>query len=361
MKRFFAILALTFAMAKLEAATATNTAARLAVSPAAVRLTAASLATVASTGRLRNDKVLVPITFNKVPLHDMQVMVKEAGNFKVATNAVERSGGATNLVLQRNALYFLKEKSPVADSARLSTNKNYFPGMAVVTVSDTQVLSAQLFLRLSKNAMRWNPNANAYTNSLTIGIDGPDAPALKSRLLPHTVLLTDAQMEMDSSRVVVTNFGTTGSYEVGIWLPTSRREARVTAVSDFGERTVTVPVERLGIVGMIELILPIPFLFAAAIGGAIGGVLRASQKKFKRWPWQICEGILVAVVIVTALSAGFQFGSLTGSMVGKAVGVFAVAAICGYTGAALLDKLAKQVTSAGENQAAASGRSGEDT
>jgi len=359
MKRFCAILALTFAIAELGAATATNTAARLAGSPAAVRLTATSLATVASTGSLRNDRVLVPITFNRIPLHEMQVMVKEAGHFKVAANAVEHSAGATNLVLQRNVLYFLKEKSPAPDGARLSTNKNYFPGVAVVTVSDTQVLSAQLFLRLSKNAMRWNPKANAYTNSLTIGIDGPDAPALKSRLLPHTVLLTDAQMEMDSSRVVVTNFGTAGSYEVGIWLPASRRQVSVTAVSDFGERTVTVPVERLGVVGMVELILPIPFLFAAAIGGAIGGVLRASQKKFKRWLWQICEGILMAVVIVAALSAGFQLGSLSGSMVGKAVGVFAVAAICGYTGAALLDKLAKQVTNAGGNQAATSGRSGE--
>ncbi|HKS35562.1 MAG TPA: hypothetical protein VJW76_00130 [Verrucomicrobiae bacterium] len=359
MKRSFAILALTFVVAELEAATATNTAARLAVSPAAVRLTAASLATVASTGRLRNDRVLVPITFNKVPLHEMQVMVKEAGNFKVATNAVERSGEATNLVLQRNALYFLKEKSPIPGAAKLSTNKNYFPGVAIVTISDTQVLSAQLFLRLSKNAMRWNAGANAYTNSLTIGIDGPDTPALKSKLLPHTVLLTDAQMEMDSSRVVVTNFGTTGSHEVGLWLPRSRSEASVTAVSDFGERTVTVPVERLGVVGMIELILPIPFLFAAAIGGAIGGILRASQKKFKRWPWQICEGILVATVIVAALSAGFQLGSLTGSMVGKAVGVFAVAAICGYTGAALLDRLAKQVTNPGETREGARRRSGE--
>lgn len=353
-------VALTLAAASLEAATATNAAARLAVSPAAARLAATSLATVASTGRLRNDKVLVPITFNKIPLRELQVMTREGGNFKVATNAVEHFGGATNLVLQRNTLYFLKEKSPVADAARLSTNKNYFPGVAVVSVSDTQVLTAQLFLRLSKNAMRWSPKANAYTNLLTIGIDGPDTPALRSRLLPHTVLLTDAQVEMDSSRVVVTNFGTSGSHDVGIWLPASRSEASVTAVSDFGEKTVTIPVEKLGVVGMIELILPIPFLFAAAVGGAIGGLLRASQKRFKHWQWQICEGVLVSVVIVAALSAGFQLGSLTGNMVGQVVGVFAVAAICGYTGAALLDRLAKQVTGSEEKEDTASGGAHED-
>ena len=321
---------------------ASNAAVARPFSPARLRAVTTPVGTVSTTGKLRNDKVLVPVN-EKFGAREVQVAVREGGQMRVAPNSVERSTAQTNLALEKGKLNFVKFADRSAE--KLGTNKVYMDGTAILPVSATQVFSAKLFMLLGQKSMRWNPKTSTYTNELIIGIEA-DSPEIAARLASQTVLLTDADVELQSSRVQIDQPGNSGSRSVGMSLGAYQSTGAVTAVSDFGEARISFPVERFGVESTLALILPGPLLVIAVLGGAIGGLLRAAQKRFKRLPWLVCEGILVAIVVVAALSAGFQLGQVGSSMVAKAVGVFAVAAISGFVGAILLDRLAKQFTSA---------------
>jgi hypothetical protein len=321
---------------------ASNPAVARPFSPTMLRAVTTPVGTMSTTGRLRNDKVLVPVN-EKFGARQVQVAVREGGQMRVTPNSIERSAGQTNLALEKGKLSFVKFTDRSAE--KLGTSKVYLEGTAILPVSATQVFSAKLFMLLGQKTMRWNPKSSAYTNELIIGIEA-DSPEIAARLASQTVLLTDADVELQSSRVQIDQPGRSGSRSVGMSLATYQSTGAVTAVSDFGEARILIPVEHFGVGNTLALILPGPLLVIAVVGGAIGGLLRSAQKKFKRLPWLICEGILVAIVIVAALSAGFQLGQVGSNMVAKAVGVFAVAAISGFVGAILLDKLAKQFTSA---------------
>lgn len=317
---------------------ASNATTRRLLDPSLRGIMTTPIGTVSSTGKIRNDKVLVPIQ-EKMDPRRIQVAVRDGGRLRVTTNNIERTATETNIALEAGKLSFVKfsERS----GQNLSTNKVYLDGVAMLPLSAGRVLSARMFMLLSKNAMRWDPKSSVYTNTLMVGIDA-DGPEILERIKTQMVALAQADVDLDSELVQIDLSGGNGIRRIGVWLGSYKAMGSVTAISEFGEARISIPVERFGLGGMIGLILPGPLLFAAVIGGAIGGLLRAAQKKFKRLPWLVCEGILVGIVVVAALSAGFQLGNVGSSMVAKAVGVFAVAALSGFVGAVLLDKLAKQ-------------------
>jgi lipopolysaccharide export LptBFGC system permease protein LptF len=107
-------------------------------------------------------------------------------------------------------------------------------------------------------------------------------------------------------------------------------------------------IEKLGILGMVNLMFPMSFLFSTLVGGCIGGVLRLfklRRKERAEWYWLVSEGMLVGLVFVAALSAGI--GSVTGTLspavVGSEVGAFAIAALSGFVGTAALDYFTKNL------------------
>ena len=317
---------------------ASNATTRRLLDPSLRRVMTTPVGTVSSTGRIRNDKVLVPIQ-SKVDPRRIQVAVRDGEQVRITTNNVERTATETNLALELGKLSFVK----YADSSGqdLSTNKVYLDGVAILPLSATRVIKARMFMLLGRNSMYWEPECSLYTNTLLIGIETTE-PDIRQHLKTQKVDLALADVQLGSPFVEINVGQGEATRTVGMWSRDYRDNPALTAFSEFGEARISFPMERFGVGKMIGLIMPGHLLVAAVIGGAIGGLLRAAQKKFKRLPWLVCEGILVGIVVVAALSAGFQLGNVGSNMVAKAVGVFAVAALAGFVGAVLLDKLAKQ-------------------
>ena len=100
--------------------------------------------------------------------------------------------------------------------------------------------------------------------------------------------------------------------------------------------------EKLNLLAMTQMIISIPMLFAAAIGGLAGGLLRlfkSSKFGFPRAVRFMMEGMLVGVVAVAMLLAGLLCGAIAKFTVPpQLILSFGFAAAAGSVGAHFLDQ-----------------------
>ncbi|WP_414660996.1 hypothetical protein [Horticoccus sp. 23ND18S-11] len=125
---------------------------------------------------------------------------------------------------------------------------------------------------------------------------------------------------------------------------------KATAVSEF--RTAGIGADEIGAQsGALRATLPVALVFpvaavvAAAVGGALGGAARYLRNKGRRGSLlvrRVVEGMLVGVILVGAAWAGLVGVDLSTGILGTPFGAFVLAALSGYLGCVVLDRVANK-------------------
>lgn len=93
----------------------------------------------------------------------------------------------------------------------------------------------------------------------------------------------------------------------------------------------------------VQLVFPVAAIVAAVAGGALGGATRYLRNKGKRSSLlarRVIEGLFVGVILVGAAWAGFVGFELSTGILGTPFGAFVLAALGGYVGCVVLDRVA---------------------
>lgn len=111
----------------------------------------------------------------------------------------------------------------------------------------------------------------------------------------------------------------------------------------YGEDEIVAQTGKLSVEQKLRLIFPVAATVAALVGGALGGVARyfRNQRKQKKplLARRLIEGILVGVIFVGAAWAGLVMVDLSTGILGTPFGAFVLAALSGYVGCAILDRV----------------------
>jgi hypothetical protein len=357
--KLVATFVLALASATLEAATSAPSAIRTRVPLS--RAAAVAPASVSHTGVLRNDRLLIRVQPALRASEAVTVVTRGADRAGGTTNVLRPSTGAVEVALQTNKQYVVFS-SAASRRIDLAQGKNVFPGTLVVGTPSAQTRAGQLFLEPRQSPLPWNSEAKSYLTTLVVGLDLTNQTVPMPLQPPVTVQFFASHAGVEPPSVTIERTGTTGYREVRLSCRKYQGNPSVTARSDLGELTQAVPVEDLGLLALIEIIFPLPFLFAALLGGGLGGFLRAfrqSPGSWKRIVRRVAEGCLVGVLVVGALSVGIAVGNFSPAVVGRELGAFVIAGLAGYVGTAVLDKLAKTVFKTDE--AAAKGQDSDAT
>ncbi len=93
----------------------------------------------------------------------------------------------------------------------------------------------------------------------------------------------------------------------------------------------------------VRLILPVAAVIAGVIGGALGGLARYFRTRHGKGQTpgrRVAEGMLVGVIVVGAVWAGLVAIKFNSSVMGTPFGAFVLAALSGYLGCFVLDRVA---------------------
>jgi hypothetical protein len=329
---------------------ATSSTARAA---ATLRPTAAALATTnltTRTGATRRDLVALELDRNVFRGTNLTVL-RRAAPGTLSTAAVVRPGpteAAVRLPPLEQAVVFTGSQSA---TGRLARGKAEFPGRLLVTTTPEKPRRGAVFLEPRTSPLPWDAKARAYATRLVAGVDMADSQEPVELRPPVVIQFFAEQAAVSPPSVTITQSGTGGYREVELACRKTAAQPQVTARSDFGELRQTIPLESLGFVALLEGILPLRFLLVALIGGGLGGLLRAADR---RRPWKaaqavnfVWQGAAVGLVTVCVISAGMGLVNVPVDVVGAEVGVFAVSALAGLTGVALLHQFKRKAFGGG--------------
>lgn len=104
----------------------------------------------------------------------------------------------------------------------------------------------------------------------------------------------------------------------------------------------------------VRLVFPVAAVVAACVGGALGGSARYLRNKGKRGALltrRVLEGMLVGLILVGAAWAGLVGFELGTGILGTPFGAFVLAALSGYLGCVVLDRVANKTFGAAKAEA----------
>lgn len=291
--------------------------------------------TLATNTTRRADKVVVP--FKAAKSRNLEIRSLQGTN-AVAAAAIETTVDTTNLVLQPNTAYFIRERSVPAAPLAVSTNRNYLPDQGVVANAAGQVATFKLYVESENDFMRWTPNLNAFATRLVVGVESPDNPELVARALPQTLVFTRASLNLATNQVALEKATPDGARYVEIWSQLPRRQASLRVLASFGASDITLSLKWPPVSEVVAMILPVPMLVFALIGGLLGAAFTPIVRKGeKRW-LRLCQGAAVALVVVAGASVGIAFvPGIAPGVVEKAAGALVLGFLGGYVGLKLVD------------------------
>jgi hypothetical protein len=117
-----------------------------------------------------------------------------------------------------------------------------------------------------------------------------------------------------------------------------------------GFGTEKIVAQAAGVTGAqdVRLIFPVAAVVAAVLGGALGGLTRyvRNQRQQRKGSTllvrRLLEGMLVGTIFVAAAWAGLVFVDLGTGILGTPFGALVLAALSGYLGCVVLDRVAKK-------------------
>lgn len=275
----------------------------------------------------------------------VRAMARGIGGDRRMTNLVGKADGTVDLALAANR-QLVVWAGETTNRGELTKGRNEFPGTLLVGAAGEAPKAGKLFLEPRPTPLKWDAGARAFVAHLVVGLDLPEQRDAVRLTPPLVVQFFPAAAQVEPSSVTIETNGTTGYREVRVWCQTHERNPSVVARSDLGELSRSLTRERLGVGALVGNIIPTPFLFAAVVGGGLGGLLRAMHRrrgsKASRWR-HAGEGMAVGLITVIAVSVGITLGNLTTLMVGREPGIFVIAALAGYAGVALVERLSQRV------------------
>jgi len=276
------------------------------------------------------------------------ILEQRAQTTHVATNFTAASQNQFRAALSPGStLIFMEKESPAAVASNAPpTTKPLFatffvksgppkrPGEPNQTVSGTLTMLADM-------PTPWDTLSNAYIVRLSVMFLTEDADPYNS-LLPMVVEFSGNNVKSILPRKVeLQKAGVDGSEDVVVRCDQYQPHVEVTAYYQMTNTTRELVLQPLTAVAITQMIISLPMLFAALVGGLIGGLLRL----FKRSKWQLkqilrylTEGAAVGLVTVTMMLAGLLHSEVSVlSAQPQLVLAFALAAAAGSVGAHFLD------------------------
>jgi hypothetical protein len=259
----------------------------------------------------------------------------------LSTNQVRATlaAGSTLLFMENDAPAPLKANArtatkPLFSTYMLRSTPPARPGEPNRTASGTLTMLADV-------PTPWDSASNAYVTRLSVMFLTEDA-APTNALLPLAVEFSGGNVKsIQPRKVELRKAGVDGSEEVLVTCDRYRPDVTITAYYQTTNTTRVLTLQRLTPWGMTQMIISAPMLFAALVGGLIGGLLRL----FKGGKWKpsrlvhyLIEGGVVGLVTVTMLLSGLLHNQIAGmSASPQLVLAFSLAAAAGSVGAHFLD------------------------
>lgn len=282
-------------------------------------------------------------------LRRYQVLEQRAQTTHVATNLTAISTNQVRVALApESTLLFMEKDSPASVKANSPTvMKPLFatymlksapparPGEPNRTDSGTLTMLADV-------PTPWDSASNAYVTRLSVMFLTEDT-APSNALLPMAVEFSGGNVKgIQPRKIELLKAGVDGSEEVLVICDRYRPEVTITAYYQTTNTMRELILQRLTPWEMTQMIISAPMLFAALVGGLIGGLLRL----FKGANWKparilhyLAEGGVVGLVTVTMLLSGLLHNQVAGmSASPQLVLAFSLAAAAGSVGAHFLDE-----------------------
>lgn len=269
----------------------------------------------------------------------------EGAKVHISTNTVRPAGG----IVELNTLQFRQHILMPTNAARfeqLTAGTKSFPGVLVLNTSNEDVHSYQLFLEARPIPLRWDSTSNKYAAQLTVGLDMTNSDPPRNLPYPVTVQFFPSNAMIEPESVQILRTGPSGYEEVNISCSLDQKNPSVRLKSDMGDLFETISLEDVGFSRLMGDIFPLPFLFAALVGGCVGGSVRLLQdSRAFRIPElrRILLGALVGLIVAGAASVRLTLGDLAQTIVGQPASIFIIAAVAGYVGTPALDALAQKL------------------
>jgi hypothetical protein len=132
-------------------------------------------------------------------------------------------------------------------------------------------------------------------------------------------------------------------------LPAGTRSVEIEFRSiGYGADAITAQTGTFRTTRAIRLIFPVAAIVAAAGGGALGGAARSfrnrqrTQKSKPMLVRRLVEGVLVGIIFVGAAWTGLVTADMSTGVLSTPFGAFVLAALSGYVGCVILDRLTKK-------------------
>jgi hypothetical protein len=336
----------TFPAEKLLGATQ---AVRLIKMPA-LKATAITAATLPKpTGVITNHNSRVAFNVSTAHPTAMKLLVHDGTKFRSSTNLASHSPNTVEVDVPLNVVYYLVPTN--IDDAPLSTNEVLLPGLICMNLSPTETISGQVAVKLNSTEMEWDSKTENFTTQLRLWVQSTNrtdrAKALLKDFVPIRLVPSPVTgITLNPDTVQLTNLGGVYFKTVNLTCEPRIKEAVIELVSELGGRRLKLHMENLSVTEQVNRFMEVPLLLTTLISGGAAGLIRSLQggkSKRRRRSLLVAEGMFVALVFVTALSAGLQIGSANATTVQKLAGAFAVAALAGYGGAHLLERFANGI------------------
>ena len=173
------------------------------------------------------------------------------------------------------------------------------------------------------------PAFGVGSGELTVSLLGRDGLALAA---PQSVEVQLSSRRLRQPASVVIEQGKS----------TARADVRTTG---YGSDEIVARSGSLRAVLPVRLVFPVAALVAAIVGGLLGGGARYLRNRRKRGPLllrRVVEGTLVGLIVVGAVWTGLVSVDVSTGILGTPFGAFVLAALAGYLGCVLLDRIAKR-------------------
>jgi hypothetical protein len=306
------------------------------------------------TGVLSRDRLLVPMP---KALTNVEVVARQGTNYAPAGEVVTAAGGIRYAATLTNQWTVLRSTRAPRPRPVTAAQKIPVSDQAVFAVSPTQVVHASLFVMFDEVPVPWRTEDWQYATTLRVGFECTDFEAVKRRAPYVAVHLQGRHLACADNLVKIERPGIDGLQAVKISARRFKPDATVTATSDLGGEAFSVPIERLGIRGLVQQVFPGPVLFAVLLGGGAGGFLRTFKARRRRrsaWYWFVAEGCLSGVIFVAVLMAVGVARVLPAAGAAVAftgLAVFGLAALAGYLGTHAIDFVANRLFQSEESSA----------
>ncbi len=280
-------------------------------------------------------------------LENYRVLEEKAHVARPATNVATtaRNEVQASLVAGSTLMFVEKGPSPAAHPISPSGSRQLFSTFMVKAVApagpgQTPRTDSGTVTMFADDPIPWIAGSNAYVAHLTVIFSSADS-APNNSLLPLSVALTGHNVQSIEPRSLELEKANEGK-DVLVACDQYQTDVQVTAHYLTATNTVPLQLQKLTLPVMTQMIISKPMLFAALVGGLIGGLLRlfkGSKWGIKRILHFLAEGLTVGLVTVALLLAGFLHGQIAElSAQPQLVLAFALAAAAGSVGAHFLDQ-----------------------